>query len=165
YFPLDSNMPAIPRNPYSLSKYATEQMLEYFSKSTGMTCIAIRYPWLLGDYYLRIGVERGGFERGNCHDGFAYLPVYSGAEAAICALNADIEGYRCFFVASKDNLEQRSVSEIVGEQLSGVELKKPLDELDSLVDTSVVEKELGWERPQSLAESLEKYGHLEDVRP
>lgn len=165
YIPLDSDMPAIPRNSYGLSKQAAEDALKYFSETARMSCIAIRYPLLVDSQTLKVAIQDGGMYRGNCYDGFTYLPVYSGAEAAVQAMTAELEGYHCYFVASKDNLEQRSAREIIEKELSHLPCHKPLDEIDSLVDCSTVIAELGWEQPQSMAESFEKYGKLKPLRP
>lgn len=165
YIPLDSKMPAIPRNSYGLSKQAAENALKYFSETAGMSCVAIRFPLLVDSQTLKAAIENGGMYRGNCYDGFTYLPVYSGAEAAVKAMTAELEGYHCYFVASKDNLEQRPALEIIEKELSHLPCHKPLDEMDTLVDCSSVIADLGWEQPQSMADSFEKYGNLEPLKP
>ncbi|MDG2255385.1 MAG: NAD(P)-dependent oxidoreductase [Opitutaceae bacterium] len=165
YIPIDSDMPALARNGYSLSKQVGENLLNYFSDTHGMTCVAIRYPLLLDSNLLAKTKEMGGLERGNCYDGFAYLPIYSAAEVAVKAITAELSGYRQYFVSSKDNLEQRPAREVIEEQLSDIPSKIPLEEMDSLVDCSKVEAELGWEQPRTLEESLEAYGRLAKVAP
>jgi nucleoside-diphosphate-sugar epimerase len=165
YLPMDSDMPAIPRNTYALSKQLSEGMLKYFSETAGMTCIAIRFPLLIDSHLLRVVKEKGSMGRRNCYDGFAYLPVYSAAEVVIKAMMAELDGYHQYFVASKDNLEQKPAWEIIEKELSQLPRNKPIEEMDSLVDCSKVESELGWTQPRSLAESYEKYRHLEVLKP
>ncbi len=165
YLPLDSEMPAIPRNTYALSKQAGETMLEYFSETADMTCIAIRFPLLIDSAILERSIEEGGMPRGNPYDAFTYLPVYSAAEAVVCAIQADIKGYHCYFVASKDNLEQKTAQEVIAEGLQGIPCKKREEALDSLVDCSRVESELGWQQPASMKESYETYRSFKPVRP
>jgi len=77
----------------------------------------------------------------------------------------DLDGYRQYFVASKDNLEQRQAREVIEGQLSGLHRKKPIAEMDSLVDCTKVETELGWKQPQSLEESFAKYSEYKAVLP
>lgn len=161
YIPMDSEMPAIPKNNYALSKLAAENMLKYFAETRGMTCISLRYPWLVNLEGLKKAVEEGGIRRENCYDGFAYLPLHSAAELAIKSTKVKLNGYHEYFVASKDNIAQRKVSDIIQRELSHVPCKKPVEEMDSLVDCSKVEKELGWSQPRSLMESYEKYQNLE----
>lgn len=165
YIPMDSDMPAIPRNAYALSKQAAESALEYFSQNRGMTCVVIRFPLLMDSLMLKATVKNGGMGKVNCYDGFTYLPIYSGAEAVLKAMTAELEGYHCYFVASKDNLEQRSTIEVIESELAHLPCKKPIGEMDSLVDCSKVEAELGWTQPRSLDESYKQYCEFESVRP
>lgn len=164
YLPLDSEMPAISRNSYGLSKQSSESMLQYFSETAGATCVAIRYPLLIDSVMMAQALEEGGMPRGNPYDAYAYLPVYSGAEVAVCALLANVSGYRCYFVASKDNLEQKLPQEVIAEGLAEVPCRKALEQLDSLVDCSSVVADLGWQQPRSMSESLEKYGSCKAIR-
>ena len=165
YIPIDSDMPTLARNGYSLSKQIGENLLNYFSDTKGMTCIAVRFPLLLDSNLLAKTKAMGGLKRGNCYDGVAYWPIYSAAEVAVKAITAELSGYRQYFVSSKDNLEQRPAREVIEEQLSDIPSKIPLEEMDSLVDCSKVEAELGWEQPRTLEESLEAYGRLAEVAP
>ena len=157
YLPIDAEMPAIPRNSYALSKQAAESMLKYFSETARMTCISIRFPWLLDLPVLTAVNQQHGMKRGQSYDGFAYLPLYSAAEAIVKAINVELSGYRQYFVASKDNLEQRPAQQVISEQLSHLQLKKPIEEMDSLVNCRKAESELGWRQPQSLVESIGIY--------
>jgi nucleoside-diphosphate-sugar epimerase len=165
YLPVDSEAPAFPRNVYALSKEAGERMLSYFADVAGMTSIAIRFPLLVDWEFMRELEANNGMERGNAYDLFAYLPVYSAAEACFQAITAQVNGYRNYFVASKDNLEQRPAREIVEQEMADLPCRKPIEEMDSLVDCSKVEAELGWYQPQSLDESLARYEGRESVRP
>jgi len=165
YLPVDSEAPAIPRNVYALSKQAGEQMLSYFADVSDMTSIAIRFPLLVDYEFMRKLEATNGMERGNAYDLFAYLPVYSAAEVCFKAITAEVDGYRNYFVASKDNLEQRPAREVVDEEMADAPCRKPIEELDTLVDCSKVEAELGWHQPQSLEESLSKYQGRESIKP
>jgi len=165
YLPVDSEAPAFPRNVYALSKQAGEQILSYFADIASVTSIAIRFPLLVDYEFMRELKATNGMERGNAYDLFAYLPVYSAAEACFQAITAKVDGYRNYFVASKDNLEQRPAREIVEQEMADLPCRIPIEELDRLVDCSKVETELGWRQPRSLEESLAKYVGRESVRP
>ncbi len=157
YLPLDAASPAIPRNTYALSKHASEKMLQYYSSVYGITTIAFRFPWLLDVDLMQKCYEEGGIQRGNCFDGYAYLPIYSAAEACIKAIYAELHGYHQYFLAAKDNIEQRSTDDVIKEQLSHIPQKQSMKVLHSLVDCSSAAIDLGWSQPQSLTESLNKY--------
>ena len=165
YLPVDSEAPAFPRNVYALSKQAGERMLSYFADTVGLTGIAIRLPLLVDWEFMRELKATSGMNRGNAYDLFAYLPVYSAAEACFQAITAKVDGYRNYFVASKDNLEQRPAREIVKQEMADLSCRKPIEELDTLVDCSKVVAELGWDQPQSLDESLVRYQGRESIKP
>ncbi len=165
YLPMDSDMPAIPRNSYGLSKQAGENALKYFSETEAMTCVVIRFPLMVDSLIMKTMVENGGMERGNPYDGFTYLPFYSGAEAVVLAATVQLDGYHCYFVASKDNLEQRPAIDVIAKGLSHLPCKQSIEVIASLVDCSIVEEELGWSQPKSLKESYEKYHASKEVRP
>ncbi len=164
YLPMDSEMPPCPRNSYALSKLAAENALSYFSDTTGITAIVFRFPLLVDATMMKDALAQGGMLRGNAYDGFAYLPVYSAAEAVVKAMSAKVAGCKKYFVASKDNLEQRPAREIIDEEMPNLALNLPIERIDSLVDCSRVETELGWQQPNSMAESVERFGGLQGVR-
>jgi len=62
-------------------------------------------------------------------------------------------------------LEQKTAQEVIADGLVDVPCSKPVEELDSLVDCTRVEAEIGWRQPQSMKESFEAYGTLKVVRP
>lgn len=145
-FPMDSDMPLHPRNPYALSKVLSERMLDYFSETFEMTCVSIRYPWLIsvdGMSEAKKWVE--GSE--NVYDGFAYLDFESAADLICRCLSADLSGHRSYFPASKDPLNEMTVNEVATQFMDGLELRKNLNEMDTLVDCSMIEREIGWRQP------------------
>ncbi len=156
YLPIDSDMPTYPRNSYAFSKETGENMLKSLTKGGTVSAIAIRFPWLLSDELVETAHVQGGIERGKCFDGYTYLPMRSAAEATVEALKSNIKGYSQYFVASRDNLEQRSTREVVNEQLAHISWRRPLEQWDSLVDCSRAEDELGWRQPKTLAEAFER---------
>jgi len=146
YFPADSDSPLQPRNPYSLSKALSERMLDYFSEIHGMDCVSIRFPWLLSGKTLQLVRKELG-ESKNPYDAFAYLPVESAAQLAWLCVKSKTIGHRSYFPAAKDTFSNMTVREIATELLEGVEMKRNPDEMDCLVDCSVIEKETGWIQP------------------
>ena len=146
YFPADSDTPLHPRNPYALSKVLSERMLDYFSEMFDMTCVSIRFPWLVEKDKMEFARQ---YTRGsrNPYDAFAYLPIESGADLACRCVRADLSGHTSYFPAAKDSLSEMTILEIASELLIGVELRKNPEEMDTLVDCSRIERETGWKQP------------------
>jgi hypothetical protein len=70
--------------------------------------------------------------------------VRDGAALVVAILAAPLSGYRAYFPASRGNLLGRSVPELIREFYPNVPLRRPIDEIESLVDTSEIERETGW---------------------
>jgi UDP-glucose 4-epimerase len=147
YLPLDSAVPLNPGNAYALSKAVAEQMLAYFAKQDGMSCIAIRFPLLADPEGLR-------WWRPSMRDHFpghinpdeagAYLPYTEAATLIDAILRANLPGFRVYQPAAADHMVMLPVADIVQKLYPKMPLHKPLSEMTSLVDISQIERETGW---------------------
>jgi UDP-glucose 4-epimerase len=142
YLPMDGRAPARPGNMYALSKEGGERMLEYYARRHGRTCVAIRFPLMI-DRAKRpdTPIER---EYPKLDETFAYLDVRDGAALVVAILAAPLSGYRAYFPASRGNLENRAVPALIRAYYPNVPLRRPIDAIESLVDTSDIERETGW---------------------
>ena len=81
----------------------------------------------LGAYACRTLVERGHVVR-----------------ATDKVVGADLPGFRVYFAASTANTQFQPAAEVIRRHFADVPLRKPLDQIASLVDISVIEQETGW---------------------
>ncbi|MBK1880418.1 NAD-dependent epimerase/dehydratase family protein [Pelagicoccus mobilis] len=145
--PADSSAKLYPRNPYSLSKAAGEQMLDGFVDRYGISAVSIRFPILLENGLASLR-EIDPNPRKNAFDLYAYLSTASAGDLVRrCAL-AGTEGHRRYFPAAKGNLHGLTPAEVYRERLEGLELRCPLEALDRLVDCSDIEADTGWTQPE-----------------
>lgn len=144
YLPFDSALPPQPANPYSLSKKVTEDMLAYFARQAEMEGVAIRFPWLVDDALLQRIRSDGSWAKINPHEGFAFLHVGDAATLIEAILRQSLPGYRVYFPAAPDNGLRRPVADVIREYYPDVPLRRPLEEIAALVDTSVITRETGW---------------------
>lgn len=154
YLPLDGHLPPNPGNPYALSKVCSESMLRYFtSEYAGLCGIAVRFPgihlpgWTPWTYR---GADGGASA---VAEGFAFLHVTDAAALVAALVAADLPpGYRCYFPAARQPSCGRDVQELLRAHYAHTPLRKPADQMDSLVDLSELEREIGWQpavnRPQ-----------------
>jgi len=143
YLPLDSEAPPCPDNPYSLSKLVGETMLAYFADRWGMQTVALRFPALVDDALLDRCQKAGSFPAGS-HEAFAYLHVKDAGNLVAAMLKADLPGFRVYFPAARSHGSVRPVAEVIRQYYANVPLRKPLEEIDFLVDISAIERETGW---------------------
>jgi nucleoside-diphosphate-sugar epimerase len=144
YLPLDGDMPACPSNAYALSKQAAEVMLEYFTRIAGIGGVAVRFPFLIEDWmFARIKAfpAKWGPSRA---EGFAFLHCRDAATLLESLLRAPLTGYRTYFVASRENAQAKSAADVIRQHYAGIPLKKPIEQIDSLVDLSAVERDTDW---------------------
>jgi nucleoside-diphosphate-sugar epimerase len=149
YLPLDSDVPADPDNPYSLSKALSEDMLLYFARLHGMSCVAVRFPFL----------SDGDAERwlaANDHDSTAVPEAFSSLQLPDAAalleavITSDLPGYRTYFPAVSRIEPGKTVADVIRQYYSDVPLRKPIEQIEGLIDISKIEKETGW-RPKFAA--------------
>ena len=150
YLPADGEMPPNPGNIYGLSKQICEEILRFYAREKGLSCVAIRFPFLFNPEYLkyyrryRMSWKIYLNQKSNLDECFAALSVNDAARLISASLKADIPGYRCYFPASKIPVADEEISELVKEYYGGVALKKAASEFDSLVDISKITAETGW---------------------
>jgi len=145
YLPLDSHVPDNPGNPYALSKVLTERMLRYFaSEVEGMSCIALRLPYMLVPEW--IPAMRVQFAQSKAaHEGFSFLHTDDAGTLMVALVAANLApGYRCYFPAARNPSNGRPVADLLREYYAQVPLRKPADQIESLVDTSEIERDTGW---------------------
>ena len=144
YLPLDGDVPANAGNPYALSKQVAEVMLNYFTRTTDLAAIAVRFPYLVDDKIMariRSFPERWGGARA---EGFSFLHLRDAAALLEALLRSPVPGYRVYFAASRDNTLMKPAAEVIRQHFPDVPLRKPLEDIDSLVDLSALERDTGW---------------------
>jgi nucleoside-diphosphate-sugar epimerase len=143
YLPLDGDAPANPRNAYALSKQVGEILLEYVSRQSQISCVAIRYPWLIEQ--TRHAFPRKTRARASHLEGvFSYLSYTDAASLILAILRNPLPGFRIYLPAHPKPRRTESPADLIREYYPGVPLRRPLEEIESLVDISRIQDETGW---------------------
>jgi nucleoside-diphosphate-sugar epimerase len=143
YLPLDGDAPANPRNAYALSKKVGEILLEYVSRQSQISCVAIRYPWLVEQ--TRHALPRKTRARSSHLEGvFSYLSYTDAASLVLAILRNPLPGFRIYLPAHPEPRRTESPADLIREYYPGVPLRRPLEEIESLVDISRIQNETGW---------------------
>jgi nucleoside-diphosphate-sugar epimerase len=149
YLPLDGDAPANPRNAYALSKQVGEILLEYVSRQSQISCVAIRYPWLIeqADHAL----PRKTRARASHLEGvFSCLSYADAASLVLAILRNPLPGFRVYLPAHPNPRRAESPANLIREYYPGVPLRRPLEKIESLVDISRIQDETGWSPAGSL---------------
>jgi nucleoside-diphosphate-sugar epimerase len=147
YLPVDSDSPANPRNPYSLSKRCGEVLLEHYTAPAGISSIAIRLPWTCQSEWWNWMQNQIG-KRLRPHtlldEAFIYLHAEDAARLVLAVLRTDLPGFRIYHPGAATTMCGLSPTELIARFYQGVELRKPAHEMTSLVDITRITRETGW---------------------
>lgn len=148
YLPLNENSPPEPDNWYSLAKLCSEEMLAMLRRRYGIDYAVIRFPYLTNG----VPVANPEWYQSRRSEAFSFLTYRDAAELILKVAEADLPGCRTYFPASRTNLLHRPLAEIVRDRYAGIPIRKPVGELESLVDISTIGREVGWE-PMDLSQA------------
>jgi UDP-glucose 4-epimerase len=114
YVPIDEDHPIRPQDPYALSKYFGELLMDAAVRRSDIRCISIRPSWVQheGNYEMNLGpqVRDPSLLSPNF---WSYIDVYDLADALCLAAESDLPGHEVFYIASPDNVTGRDFAELV----------------------------------------------------
>lgn len=150
--PLDCTNPRNPGNSYSLSKSLTETLLEQYAVPRGITCIALRFPRIVRedrfDWYRQSPLGRDEVQPSNVTQCFGVISRYDAAAATVACVAAALTGFHAFLPAVSQ-VRGDQVNPAIDKWYARVPLKRPIEQIDSLVDHSHLTRATGW-RPRDL---------------
>lgn len=141
YLPLDENSPPEPDNWYSLVKRNSEEMLAMLHQQFGIDYVALRFPSLCN----LAPPPHIDYHNGRLSEAFSYLSHLDAAKLILKLVEIDLPGGRIYLPASRRNTLGLPAAEIIRKHYAGIPLRKPVDEIESLVDISAITRETGWE--------------------
>jgi len=147
YLPLDGEVPPNPGNPYALSKAVSEQILAYFAKFWGMSCTALRFPLLISPQWMdrfKSEPRQQPWPGSNLDEAFACLTMTDAAALIEAILRAPLEGFRIYFPVCPDPAIRLPIPQIIRTYFPNVPLRKPIEQIDAMVDVSRITRETGW---------------------
>ena len=149
YLPADGDMQGRPGNHYAVSKVAGEQFLKYMVDYQHMaSAIAIRFPGMMPPkFYDRARQHTDPnhiWEQANVDEAFTWLSFADGGRLVAAVVKADLPGYRCYLPAHPLPRIDLTPQAIIKRFFRNVPLRKPLDQIASLVDISRITADTGW---------------------
>jgi len=160
YLPLDGELPCNPgRNTYAQSKEFAERMLRLMVEADpALSACAVRFPMLVTEAHaIRVrSVARmplGSIDFAECT---AHLFLSDAGRLVASIVEQRPLGYRQYFPATVMDLRGYSVHELIEQRYAGVNVRKSVDDLASLIDVSAIRRELGWVPRERLSVEVER---------
>ena len=149
YLPADGELPPAPGNCYSASKVAGEVLLRSLVEHRGLTSgISVRFPGLARldwfDWMRRHSKLDNAYRDEHVDEVASFLTFADAGRLVAAMITADLPGYRCYFPVHPHPRYTSSVAEVIRKLYPNVPLKKPIEEITSLVDISRITAETGW---------------------
>lgn len=160
YVPVDEDHPIRPQDPYALSKYFGELLMDAAVRRSDIACISLRPSWVQheGNYERNLGpLVR---DRSLPSEGFwSYVDADDLADAIALAVASSLPGHEVFYIAAPDNAGGRDLAAAVRE-IHGDQVKiRPLPRVDaSGISCAKAERLLGYRPRRSWRDHLDADG-------
>jgi len=167
YVPVDEQHPIRPQDPYALSKYFGELLMDAAVRRSDIRCISIRPCWVHyeGNYERNLGpqVRDASVLSANL---WSYIDLYDLADALVLAAESALPGHEVFYIASPDNVGGRPFAETVRRHYGDQIEIRPTDRVDaSGISSAKAMRLLGWKPKRSWRDYLDAEGRLKPDAP
>jgi len=137
YVPVDETHPALPQDPYALSKRLGEEMAEAFARRCDLTVISLRFPWIHTPQTFKeqiVPLWDDPYARPASL--WSYIDARDAAQAFRLSLEANVAGHEPFFVAAPNTFMKTPTVDLVRQCYPDTEIRPGLDGNKSLLDSS-----------------------------
>jgi nucleoside-diphosphate-sugar epimerase len=162
YVPIDEEHPIRPQDPYALSKYFGELLMDAAVRRSDVRCISIRPCWVQheGNYERNLGPQVR--DASSLTPNFwSYIDVYDLADAIVLAASSSLPGHEVFYIASPDNAGGHPFAESVRKYYGdGIEIRALARKDASGISSAKAMKMLGYAPKRSWRDYLDDQGRL-----
>lgn len=165
YAPVDEEHPIRPQDPYALSKWFGELLMDAAVRRSDIRCISLRPTWVQNEeiYERNVGPQVRD-ESVLSPNLWSYIDVYDLAEAIVLAAESDLPGHDVFYIASPDNVTGKDLGELLHRYYGDSIELRPVDRPDSSgISTAKAQRVLGYAPKRSWRDYLDEDGHARPV--
>lgn len=127
YVPIDEEHPALPADPYALSKLVDEQTAAMMQRRTGMTVLAYRFHWIARPGEAAAGARDVASDPGSlARELWGYVDIRDAAEACRLGLRASGLGFAVMNITAADSLAPETTAALVRRFHQGTTIRKEL---------------------------------------
>ncbi|SFK41305.1 NAD-dependent epimerase/dehydratase family protein [Geodermatophilus ruber] len=163
YAPIDEGHPIAPQDPYALSKWFGEKLMDAAVARSDLTAFSIRPTWVQweGNIERNVGpiVRAQGADRSASF--WSYVVVDDLADLLAAAVAGDTTGHEVLYAAAADNANGLPLHELVRRHFGDAVELRPVARPDaSGISSTKAEKLLGWVPLRSWRDLLDADGRL-----
>lgn len=160
YLPIDGAAPANPgTNTYAVSKEYCERLLQLCCAArASLAATVLRFPMVVGGQFLERLRERGRVPVRwlNAGEVLSFTTVGEAATLTALVIEKRRSGYRQYFPARAQEAENVPLPRLIETLYPGVELRRPKEEMEALIDVSELERDFGWTPRERLTFTLDE---------
>jgi nucleoside-diphosphate-sugar epimerase len=142
--PVDEEHPVHAQDPYGLSKWLGEEIVESAVRRGSLSAVSLRMPWVQSPqtFAAQIGPRRETADA--VRDLWSYIDVRDAAEGFRLALDWRGDGHLRAYLAAADTYLEEETASALARALPGVPMARPLDGFSGLIDTALARERLGF---------------------
>lgn len=142
--PVDEQHPVDAKDPYGLSKWLGEEIVEAAVRQGGLSAVSLRMPWVQSPetFAAQIGPRRKTADA--VRDLWSYIDVRDAAEGFRLALDWRGEGHLRAYLSAADTYLEEETASALARVLPAVPLTQPLDGFAGLISNRLAQEKLGF---------------------
>ncbi len=149
YLPADMNHPVGAQDPYGLSKWLGEEIVDAAVRRSAFSAVSIRMPWIQTPQSFFDGVGPRRATADSARDLWAYLDARDAGQGFLKALEWQGDGHLRVLLSAADTFMEEETEALVRRVYPGVALSRPIAGFGSVLDTVHARETIGFEPQHS----------------
>jgi len=144
YLPVDMNHPVGAQDPYGLSKWLGEEIVDAAVRRGAFSAVSIRMPWIQTpqSFFAGVGPRRATAE--SARDLWAYLDARDAGQGFLRALEWRGQSHLRVLLGAADTFMEEETETLVRRVFPGVALSRPIAGFGSVLDTAHARETIGF---------------------
>ncbi|BAV51346.1 NAD-dependent epimerase/dehydratase [Mesorhizobium loti] len=144
YLPVDMNHPVGAQDPYGLSKWLGEEIVDAAVRRGAFSAVSIRMPWIqtAQSFFAGVGPRRATAD--SARDLWAYLDARDAGQGFLRALEWQGDGHLRVLLSAADTFMEEETEALVRRVYPGVARSRPIAGFGSVLDTVHARETLGF---------------------
>ena len=149
YLPVDMNHPVGAQDPYGLSKWLGEEIVDAAVRRGAFSAVSIRMPWIQTPQSFFAGVGPRRATADSARDLWSYLDARDAGQGFLQALNGKATAISRVLLSAADTFMEEETEPLVRRVYPGVPLSRPIAGYGAVLDTAHARETIGFEPSHS----------------